>query len=202
MRPALVISGVKDPLNADLQRNTVLKAARATALKRRKRDAWPRFFWRDDRQRRTGEGELRYKTYVEEVKEGVVPTTFWADDDFDLLELDAISWEHDQSGTTDTGLKELNAVVGRGHGFDTVKPLMLFQKVIQIWCPNNGLVMDPFAGSGTTGHAVLNLNASLGTTRRFILVEQGRPERGDPYASSLTANRLRRVVTGDWASGE
>jgi adenine-specific DNA-methyltransferase len=201
LRPALVIKGVKNPWTSTPQNDPAVKAARAAALKRREQSAWPRFFWRADRQRRPGEGELRYKTYVEDVKEGVVPTTFWADDDFDQLDLGAVSWEHEQSGTTDTGVKELNAIVGRGHGFDTVKPLMLFEKIIQLWCPPTGLVMDPFAGSGTTGHAVLDLNAKTGSSRRFILVEQGRPERGDPYASSLTANRLKRVITGDWESG-
>ena len=48
------------------------------------------------------------------------------------------------------------------HGFETVKPLKLFEKIIQLWCPADGLVLDPFAGSGTTGHAVLDLNAESG----------------------------------------
>jgi adenine-specific DNA-methyltransferase len=201
LRPALVIKGVRDPRSPNPQTDAVLERAQRTATERRKAGAWPRFFWRSDRQRRPGEGELRYKTYEEEVKEGVVPTTFWAADDFRLLDLGAISWKHRESGTTDTGQRELNAIVGREHGFETVKPLALFQKIIQLWSPPDGLVMDPFAGSGTTGHAVLHLNHLSGSTRRFILIEQGRPERGDPYASSLTANRLKRVVTGNWASG-
>ena len=79
---------------------------------------------------------------------------------------------------------------------------MLFSKVIQLWCPPSGLVLDPFAGSGTAGHAVLQLNAETGSQRRFILIEQGRPERGDPYARGLMANGLRHAVTGDWASGK
>ncbi len=58
--------------------------------------------------------------------------------------------------------------------------------------------MDPFAGSGTTGHAVLDLNHDGSANRRFILIEQGRPERGDSYAQTLTAERLRRVCTGSW----
>lgn len=57
--------------------------------------------------------------------------------------------------------------------------------------------MDPFGGSGTTGHAVLELNAQGGMYRRFVLIEQGRPERGDSYARTLTFERLRRVVTGE-----
>lgn len=72
------------------------------------------------------------------------------------------------------------------------------KKIISLWCPPNGLVVDAFAGSGTTGHAVLELNAEQGTGRRFVLVEQGRPERGDSYAKTLTADRLRRVVDGHW----
>jgi adenine-specific DNA-methyltransferase len=77
----------------------------------------------------------------------------------------------------------------------------LFSKIIQIWCPPTGLVLDPFAGSGTTGHAVLELNCETGSERRFMLIEQGRPERGDPYARSLTADRLERVIAGKWADG-
>src|SRR5205823_2584450 len=49
--------------------------------------------------------------------------------------------------------------------------------------------------------AVLNLNTTADATRRFILIEQGRPERGDSYARTLTADRLRRVVSGNWAAG-
>lgn len=202
LRPALVIKGCANPRNPDMRRDPFLQDARRKAVERRDAGAWPRYFWRSDRRRQPGEGELRYKTYEDEVREGVVPTTFWADDDYAALELDAISWDHDQSGTTDIGQRELNAIVGRGHRFETVKPLMLFKKIISIWSPTDGLVIDPFAGSGTTGHAVLALNADAGTTRRFILIEQGRPERGDSYARTLMADRLQRVITGDWANGK
>jgi adenine-specific DNA-methyltransferase len=200
LRPALVIKGCADPHNPDMQRDPVLQDARAKALARRAAGTWPRYFWRSDRQRAPGEGELRYKTYEDEVREGVVPTTFWADNNYTALRLDAMSWNHDQSGTTDTGQRELNAVVGRGHRFETVKPLMLCKKIISIWSPPDGLVVDPFAGSGTTGHAVLATNADAGTTRRFILIEQGRPDRGDSYARTLIADRLRRVAMGDWVN--
>lgn len=71
------------------------------------------------------------------------------------------------------------------------------RKIIQLWAPPNGLVLDPYAGSGTTGHAVLDLNHETGANRRFILIEQGRPESGDKYARSLTWARLKRVVTGE-----
>ncbi len=99
-------------------------------------------------------------------------------------------------------MEELTAVVGSGHDFKTVKPLKLFSKITQIWCSPDGLVLDPFAGSGTAGHAVLELNKETGASRRFILIEQGRPERGDSYARSLMADRVARAVTGKWASGK
>ena len=61
--------------------------------------------------------------------------------------------------------------------------------------------MDPFAGSGTTAHAVLELNRDAGADRKFILIEQGNTEKGDHYARTLTAERVKRVISGDWASG-
>jgi adenine-specific DNA-methyltransferase len=201
LRPALVIGGAAPFLEIGTD-GTVLEAARQTALARRDAGSWPRFFWRSDRQRRPGHGELRYKTYEDEVREGVVPTTFWASDDFEVRDFGAMSWAHRRSGTSDIGQKELNAIVGRQHAFETVKPLMLFEKIIQLWCPDDGLILDPFAGSGTTGHAALSLNRKSGGTRRFILIEQGRSEKGDYYARSLTANRLKRVCTGEWANGK
>nr|WP_218913097.1 site-specific DNA-methyltransferase [Janibacter alkaliphilus] len=199
LRPALVIKGVVDPLSPKVSKDPAVVAAREAALEVRE-GPWPQFYWNNSRERKTGEGELRYKTYLSDVAVGVVPTTFWADDDFETVDLGSASWEHEESATSDAGVKELNAVVGRGHGFETVKPLRLITKIIQLWCPNDGVVLDPFAGSGTTGHAVLMLNREAGTTRRFILIEQGRPDNGDSYARTLTADRMRRVVDGAWAS--
>jgi adenine-specific DNA-methyltransferase len=151
----------------------------------------------------TGTGGPRVKRYLNKVKKGIVPMTYWADEDYETpLVLDSTSWNHEQSGRSQTGVKELNAIVGTGHGFETVKPLQLFQKVIQLWCPPHGLVLDLFAGSGTTGHAVLALNHLTDADRRFMLIEQGRPDRGDSYARSLTADRLKRVITGNWSNGK
>jgi adenine-specific DNA-methyltransferase len=76
------------------------------------------------------------------------------------------------------------------------------KKIIQIWCPPKGLVFDPYAGSGTTGHAVLELNMEAEASRRFILVEQGAPENGDKYARTLTWRRLRNAITGERPNGE
>lgn len=168
------------------------------ALGRLKKKNWP-FVWFG----RDGQGRPRIKTYLEKLKKGKVPVTYWADEDLGFpAELDSTSWGFRESGRTSDGVSELTSIVGDEHGFTTVKPLKLFKKIIQIWCGAEGIVLDPFAGSGTTAHAVLDLNSDPEANRRFILVEQGNTEKGDHYAKTLTAERIRRVISGDWVSGK
>lgn len=62
--------------------------------------------------------------------------------------------------------------------------------------------MDPFAGSGTAAHAVLELNNDSDAKRRFVLVEQGRPNKRDDYARTLTAVRVTRAITGERVTKE
>ena len=183
-------------------RGLVVKGSLATEKKKAtavlKTAPWPTVYFGVK-----GEAGPTHKRYLEDVKRGVVPMTFWADDDHEFPEaLGTVSWQHQESGHSQTGVNELTAIVGPDHGFKTVKPLRLMQKIIHIWCPEGGLVLDPFAGSGTTGHAVLALNQAVDMSRRFILVEQGRPEKGDSYAKTLTADRLQRVISGDWDNGK
>lgn len=75
------------------------------------------------------------------------------------------------------------------------------------WRNKNAIILDPYAGLGTTGHAVLAMNAEDGGTRRFILIENGDPSiKGkvarDQYTDTITAERIRRVITGQWADGK
>lgn len=179
-RPALVIKGS-------------LATAKKKAQEILKNGIWPVGYWRDN-----GMGAFRLKKYLKDVKRGIIPMTYWSDEDYDVpLDLGSTSWDHEQSGHSQTGLRELSEIVGRGHKFDTVKPLKLFKKITQIWCPPSGIVMDPFAGSGTTGHTVLQLNRESGASRRFVLIEQGSPEKGDKYARTLTRVRVQRAITGE-----
>ena len=176
----------------------VLKRALKAATKIREAGPWPKAHWRDG-----GQGTFGMKKYLKDVKRGIVPTTYWSDDDYgDPLVLESVSWDHAQSGHSQAGVNELTAVVGKGHNFRTVKPMRLMKKIIQIWCKADGIVLDPFAGSGTTGHAVLELNKEADANRRFILIEQGNDEKGDHYAKTLTADRVKRVITGKWKSGD
>jgi adenine-specific DNA-methyltransferase len=176
-----------------------LDTARLKARRVLDKGVWPRLFFL-----KNGQGRPRRKKYLKELQQGIVPTTFWADEDFDTpQEIGPVSWPHEISGHSQQGVDELTAIVGEGHEFKTVKPLKLFKRVIEVWCPPDGLVLDPFAGSGTAGHAVLGVNyESEESARRFILIEQGRPDRGDSYARSLTADRLARAVSGDWKNGK
>jgi adenine-specific DNA-methyltransferase len=179
------------------QQVKLLKRSKDIAEKRLAQGNWPFLYWGVD-----GQQKPVRKVYKSLVRQGSVPTTFWLDDDEAPPRVDAVSWLRTMSGRSRDGVEELDAVVGKGHNFETVKPLNLIKKIIQIWCRRDGIVLDPFAGSGTTGHAVLELNKEQGAKRRFILIEQGNDEKGDHYAKTLTADRLKRVITGNWKSGK
>lgn len=94
---------------------------------------------------------------------------------------------------TQTGSSELRSIFGE-KAFDYPKPSSLIQNVLEAqFNPTDGssaLILDSFAGSGTTAQAVLALNAADGGNRRFILVET------EDYADTLTAERVRRVIKG------
>ena len=74
--------------------------------------------------------------------------------------------------------------------FSTPKPVELIERIVDLTANEDALILDSFAGSGTTAHAVLKANAKDGGTRQFILVE------GEDYADTLTAERVRRAING------
>lgn len=195
---ALVIKGMKFAEGEPIGGKNILTTARNAAQERMAKGAWPQLYFG-----LKGETGPQLKRYLKDVKKGKVPMTYWANQEYDTpLDIGTQSWNHEESGHSQTGINELDAIVGKGHNFKTVKPLRLIRKIIQIWCRPDGIVMDPFAGSGTTAHAVLELNNETSSNRRFILIEQGNTDKGDHYAKTLTAERIRRVVTGEWTSGK
>ncbi|MEG7978763.1 MAG: site-specific DNA-methyltransferase [Mollicutes bacterium UO1] len=114
-----------------------------------------------------------------------------------MPQLGSISLPFTESGHSQAGVRELNAITGFSDDkFVGVKPLKLFKKIIQLWCSPNGLVLDPFAGTSTTGQAVLQLNKETGANRSFILVETGNMENGDNYCRTLLQRRLAAAITG------
>lgn len=74
--------------------------------------------------------------------------------------------------------------------FATPKPTRLVERILELATDADSIVLDSFAGSGTTGHAVLKLNARDGGRRQCLLIER------EAYAETLTAERLRRVMAG------
>ena len=79
--------------------------------------------------------------------------------------------------------------------FDTEKNVLLIERIVNWITSNNDVILDSFAGSGTTAHAVLNMNKADGGHRKFILVEMM------DYADSITAERVKRVING-YSSGK
>ena len=134
-----------------------------------KKGPWPRFFFS-----KNGEGGIARKTYLDKVG-GVPPTNFWP---------------YSETGHTDEAKKEMLAIFDGRATFDTPKPTRLIERILQIATDPDSIILDSFAGSGTTAHAVLNMNKSDGGKRKFILVEMM------DYADSITAERVRRVIDG------
>ncbi len=135
-----------------------------------------------------GDNMPRIKRFLNEVKEGVIPQTLWM---------------HNEVGHTQEAKKELLSILefeNSAEVFITPKPTRLIERVINIASNPGDLILDSFAGSGTTGHSVLKLNHALPdeNPRRFILVEIEQT-----IARVVTATRVRRVVEGyDNAKGE
>lgn len=146
-----------------------LEEAQADARAVYERGQWPRFYFT-----KGGEGGVRRKTYLDSVG-GLLPTNFWP---------------YEVAGHTDEAKKEIRAIFDGRVAFDTPKPTRLIERILKIATKPGDIVLDSFAGSGTTGHAVLNVNKSDKGERSFILVELG------DYADSVTAERVRRAITG------
>ena len=90
---------------------------------------------------------------------------------------------------TRNGTREIEDIFA-SRVFDFPKSYKLIQQLLLQGCPDDGIVLDSFAGSGTTAHAVLDLNKEDRGNRKFILVEC------EDYADTLTAERVRRVING------
>ena len=125
---------------------------------------------------RKGDNVPRIKRFLSEVQAGLVPITIWTHQEVG----------HNQSARQD--FKKIFPEVE--FPFENPKPVSLIERIFQIATDKDSIIIDSFAGSGTTAHAVLDLNRKDGGSRKFILVEC------EDYADSITAERVRRVIKG------
>lgn len=128
-----------------------------------------------------GDGQPAVKRFLSDMK-GMVPWTWW---------------NHEEVGHSQDGLKLLMKLFGRQDSFITVKPTTLIERVVLIATDNTAMVADYFAGTGTTGHAVINVNRLDGGKRRCLLVEMG------DYFDSVLVPRLKKVsYSAEWQDGK
>jgi len=99
-------------------------------------------------------------------------------------------WTNKEVGHTQEATQELKAIFGTKTIFDYPKPVRLIQRVLQIATQKDSTILDFFAGSGTTGHAVMKLNAEDGGTRRFILCTNNE----NNICREVTYERIKRVI--------
>ncbi|AZI33644.1 site-specific DNA-methyltransferase [Kaistella carnis] len=132
-------------------------------------------------------GELRFspdekrlirRTYLNE-SEGLPPSNLW---------IDLEKTSHTRRAKYD--LKSIFPEVATTSLFPTPKATKFIENILKIATLQDSIILDSFAGSGTTAHAVLNLNKEDGGNRKFILIEM------EDYADTITAERVKRVITG------
>lgn len=124
----------------------------------------------------SGSNVPRIKKFLSEVQDGIVPISIWL---------------HSEVGHNQQAKQELKQLFDEVDlPFDTPKPVSLIKRVLQLSTDKDSIILDSFAGSGTTAHATLELNKEDGGNRKFVLVEM------EDYANSITAERVRRVIKG------
>jgi len=128
----------------------------------------------------------RLKKFLSELTDGLVPINLW---------------NYKDTGTVDDGTKEVDNLLGKDI-FDYPKPTRLIKRMLNLIGDKNALVLDFFAGSGTTAQAVLDLNSQDDGNRKFILIQL--PERieknslaakaGYKKISNLTVDRIKKSI--------
>lgn len=158
-----------------------LPIAQKKATEIYKKGPLPEFFFS-----RNGKGVLSRKAYLQQM--GGRPVTNL--------------WLYGETGHTDEASRLLKTMFDGVAVFDTPKPPRMIERIVQIVGDKNALILDSFAGSGTTAHAVLNMNKADGGHRKFILVEMmdyaDRPHRRAGKAGHPGLWRRQKSGRGHW----
>lgn len=117
----------------------------------------------------------RVKKFLSEVKQGVTPMTIW---------------KYTEVGHSQDATKELKAIFDGEAKFTYPKSVRLIQRIAGLYGDKNSTILDFFAGSGTTGHAVMKLNAEDGGKRKFILCTNNE----NNICRDVTYERIKRVI--------
>lgn len=122
-----------------------------------------------------GNNVPRIKTFLSEVQQGTVCKTIWY---------------RTEVGDTQEGTHDLKSIFGKAGAFTNPKPVRLIERIMEIASQDNSIVLDFFAGSGTTGHAVMKMNAEDGGKRKFILCTNNE----NNICREVTYERIKRVI--------
>lgn len=133
-----------------------------------------------------GKGAPQLKRYLNEVQQGRVPITWWP---------------FEEVGHNDEANKEVSALFDSKTPFDTPKPVRLIKRLLQIGSDKDSIILDFFAGSATTAHAVMQLNKEDGGNRQFICVQMPElcDEKSEAYKAGyktiaeISKERIRRA---------
>jgi adenine-specific DNA-methyltransferase len=129
----------------------------------------------------------RYKTRYAPNDEKTNPVSTWIDTGKTRFDEDDVLFV--AAGLNTEATKQLRTIFGE-QVFAYPKPVSLVEELVRVSTDKGSIVLDSFAGSGTTAHAVLALNNVDGGKRKFVLVEC------EDYADTITAERVRRVIKG------
>lgn len=146
-----------------------LETSRNKAQQVYEKGPWPKYYFT-----KGGYGGIARKTYLNQVEGRLISNL----------------WKQAEVGHTDEAKKELKEIFGGKSPFDTPKPTRLLERILDIATDDDSIILDSFAGSGTTAHAVLLANQKKHSHRKFILVELM------DYADTTTAYRVKKAITG------
>lgn len=136
-----------------------------------------------------GDGRPMLKKYLNEMRDELTPRTWWT---------------YEEVGSNKQASIDLKKIMGDQDVFSTPKPVQLIERILQLTTACDDLVLDFFAGSGTTAHAVHKLNAEDGGKRRVILVSSTEATQDTPdknLCRDVCATRVRRVIEGYTPAG-
>jgi len=129
-----------------------------------------------------GNNVPRIKRFLSEVKEGITPLTIWT---------------YEEVGHNQEGKQELKSMIFEGEIFSTPKVKRLLKRIITIGTNNDSIILDFFAGSGTTAEATIDLNSEDSGKRKYILIEIG-----DYFESTMKKRIQKAMFSSDWKDGK